>query len=304
MRVFVTGGTGALGGHALPALVAAGHDVSCLARTSAKAAQLSGQGITPVQVSLFDPAALGRAFAGHDAVANLATAIPPMSKFMSTRAWAANQRVRTEGSAAVVEAALAAGVGRVVQESVAMLYADGGDKWLHEDDPTDRYPMAEGNHCAEAANARFREAGGSGVVLRFGWFYGPGAAHSEHMLAMARRHVLLTMGDPDGYQSSIHMADAGAAVAAAMQAPAGIYNVVDDVPLTKRDFSAALAAASGRTPWLRVPGRAAKLFGNHLTSLTRSLRVSNGRMRSSAHWAPLYPSAREGWLATARTLGH
>ena len=90
---------------------------------------------------------LSAAFAGHDAVANLATAIPPMSKFMSARAWAANQRVRTEGSAAVVDAALSAGVGRLVQESVCMLYADGGAAWIDEDAPTDRYPMAEGNHA-------------------------------------------------------------------------------------------------------------------------------------------------------------
>lgn len=81
---------------------------------------------------------------------------------MSARSWAANQRVRTEGSAAVVDAALAAGVGRVVQESVCMLYADGGDAWIDEDAATDRYPMAEGNHVAEANTSGFAEAGGPG----------------------------------------------------------------------------------------------------------------------------------------------
>jgi len=185
--------------------------------------------------------------AGRDVVVNLATAIPPMWRFLSARAWAANQRVRTEGSAAVVDAALAAGVGGVVQESVVMLYADGGDAWLDEDAPVERYPMAEGNHAAEASIRRLTDRGRRGVVLRFGWFYGPGAAHSEQMLTLARRHIVMTLGPPGSYQSSIQMVDAGAAVAAALEAPAGVYNVVDDQPLTKREFADALAAAAGVT---------------------------------------------------------
>ncbi len=210
--------------------------------------------------------------------------------------------MRTEGSAAVVDAALAAGVGRLVQESVCMLYADGGDAWLDEGAPTDRYPTAEGNHAAEANARRFGDAGGIGVILRLGWFYGPGAAHSEQMLAQARHHVILTIGDPAGYQSSIHMTDAGSAVAAALDVAGGTFNVVDDEPLTKRDFADALAGAAGRAPWVRGPGRVAGRFGDHLTSLTRSVRASNTRFRSACGWAPRYPSAREGWMATAQAL--
>jgi hypothetical protein len=85
-----------------------------------------------------------------------------MRQFMNAQAWAAGQRVRTEGSAAVVAAALAAGAGRIVQESVVMLYADGGDAWLDEDAPVERYPMAEGNHAAESNCRRFTAAGGPG----------------------------------------------------------------------------------------------------------------------------------------------
>jgi nucleoside-diphosphate-sugar epimerase len=302
MRVFVIGGTGAVGSKAVPALVTAGHTVAALARAPAKAALLRAQQVTPVEVSLFDRAALTDAFAGCDAVVNMATAIPPMTKFATSRAWEANQDIRVEGSAAVVDAALAAGVGRVLQESVCMLYADGGNAWLDEDSPTDRFPMAEGNHAAEANIARFVEAGRIGVVLRFGWFYGPGAAHSEQMLALARHRVVLTLGAPDGYQSSIHVADAGQAVTAALQVPPGVYNVVDDEPVTKRDFADALAAAAGRTPWVRGPGRAGRVFGDRLTSLTRSVRVSNARFRAASGWVPRYPSVREGWTATARDL--
>lgn len=302
MRVFVAGATGAVGRHAIRALVADGHAVTAVARTPEKAAALTEQGAEALSVSIFDRSALTAAFDGHDAVVNLTSAIPPMAQFMNTKAWANNDRVRTEGSAAIVDAAIAAGVGRVVQESVSMIYPDRGSEWIDEDVPTDFFPMARANLAAEANANRFSGTGRAGVVLRFGWFYGPGATHSEQFLALARRHVCVVMGTSESYVSSIHMTDAGSAVAVALRAPAGTFNVVDDEPLKKRDYADALAAAAGKTAWLRVPGRAALLLGDRSTSLTRSLRVKNTRFRSVTGWEPRYPSAREGWSATAKVL--
>jgi nucleoside-diphosphate-sugar epimerase len=302
MRVFVAGGTGAVGGHTIRALVGEGHSVTALARTPEKAAALIAQGARPVSVSLFDPSALTAVFTGHDAVINLATAIPSMSRWLSTKAWRRNDRVRTEGSAAVVDAAVASGVDRVVQESVIMLYRDHGASWVDEDAPTDHYPMARANLAAEANVHRFSEAGGTGIVLRFGWFYGPGAAHSEQLFALARRHLGLVLGPLDSFVSSIHVADAGAAVAAALHAPRGTFNIVDNQPLTKRQYADAMAYAASTAMWLRGPGRAALIFGDRLTSLTRSLRVSNARFLAATGWAPRHPSACEGWIATAEAL--
>jgi nucleoside-diphosphate-sugar epimerase len=304
MRVFVAGGTGAVGGHAISALLREGHWVTALARTPEKAAAITAQGATPVSVSLLDRSALTAVFTGHDAVINLATAIPSMIRWMSTKAWSRNDRVRTEGSAAVVDAAIAAGVDRVVQESVSMLYRDHGAQWVDEDAPIDPYPIARSNLTAEANVDRFSEAGGTSIVLRFGWFYGPGAAHSEQLFALARRHLGLILGPPDSYVSSIHVADAGAAVAMALYAPTGTFNIVDDQPLTKRQYADAMARAAGTAMWLRGPGRAALIFGNRLTSLTRSLRISNARFKAATGWAPRYPSACEGWIATAQALRH
>jgi hypothetical protein len=82
------------------------------------------------------------------------------------------------------------------------------------------------------------------------------------------------------------------------------FNIVDDQPLTKREYANALAAAARKTAWLRVPRRAALLLGDRSTSLTRSLRVSNVRFKTATGWAPRYPSAREGWAATATALGY
>src|SRR4051812_33671508 len=186
---------------------------------------------------MFNRTALSQAFRGHDAVVNLATSMPSMATFMFRRAWRSTEQVRIEGSAAVVDAAIAAGVPRLVQESVSMVYPDRGDAWIDEDVEPDPYPNARGNLGAEASAMRFSAAGGDGVVLRLGLFYGPGAHHSEQFLAMARRHVVPLVGHPDSYLSSIHVADGGAAVAAALRVPAGTYNVVDDEPLTKRQFA-------------------------------------------------------------------
>jgi nucleoside-diphosphate-sugar epimerase len=302
VRVFLLGGTGAIGRYALAELVAAGHQVTALARSPQKAAFVREHGGVPVTLSMFDRDALSHAFGGHDTVVNLATSMPSTATFVFRRAWAETERVRIEGSATVVDAALASGVGRLVQESVSMIYPDGGDRWIDESVPPDRFPNAKGNLAAEASAVRFSEAGGVGVVLRLGLFYGRGAHHSEQFLALARHHVLPVIGHPDGYLSSIHVADGGAAVAAAVELGSGIYNVVDDEPLTKCEYSQALAAASGRRQWIRGPGRLAGLFGDRLTSLTRSLRVSNQRFRRSTDWDPRYPSAREGWSATARDV--
>lgn len=301
VRVFVLGGTGAIGRHAVPALVAGGHEVTALARAADKAADLRRQGATPTEVSMFDPARLASAFAGHDAVVNLATAMPTSARFALRSAHAANRRVRMEGSAAVVDAALQAGVARLLQESVSMVYADGGDGWLDESSPVDHYWLAEANLAAEASARRFTAGGGSATVLRFGFFYGEGATHAEEALAAARHGIVLQLGPSRSYLSSIHVADGAAAVVAALHGPGPVYNVVDDEPLRWGVYSRALAAATGRRAILRVPAGLGVLAGDRLTSLTRSLRVSNWALRTDTAWAPRFPSAREGWAAMARS---
>jgi len=112
----------------------------------------------------------------------------------------------------------------------------------------------------------------------------------------------MMMGPPKSYVSSIHVADAGAAVVAALAVPVGTYNVVDNELVTNWSYADALAAAAGKRAWLRIPGRAALLLGNRSTSLTRSLRVSNARFREASGWTPMYPSVWQGWMATAEAL--
>ncbi len=280
----------------------AGHSVTALARTPSKADQLRAQGADPVTVSIFDTSALTRAFSGHDAVVNLATAQPPTTQFLFSRAWRETERIRSEGSASVVDAALAAGVGRLVQESVSMVYPDRGSAWIDESVTPQRYLRSHGNLAAEESMMRFTREGGSGVVLRLGFFYGPGARHAEQLLNLARGHITPVLGPPNSYLSSIHVADGARAVTAALEVPAGIYNVLDDEPPTKREYAAAISHAVGKRAWISGPGRLALLFGDRTSSLTRSFRVSNRSFKETSGWRPHYPNPRIGWMATAQAL--
>jgi nucleoside-diphosphate-sugar epimerase len=290
MKVFVSGATGVIGRRAVQQLLAAGHEVTAMARTPEKADLLRRLGATPVEVSLFDPDALRDAVAGHDAVVNLATKIPPIVRATRPSAWAENNRIRSEGSTNLVDAALAAGATRYVQESITFTYPDSGDEWI--DAATTRIeppPIGASVADAEANAARFSAAGGTGVVLRFGMFYAADASHTRSQVDAARRGVAMVAGSPDAYQSMIHADDAAAAVVAALDAPAGTYDVVDDTPLTKRELA---AVVGGR---LRFPGTLAKAGGSQADILLRSQRVSNRRFKEATGWAPRYPSAREGW---------
>src|SRR5262249_23287362 len=134
MRILVTGATGVIGRRVIPLLVQRGHEVTAVARSAEKAERLRRAGATPVVLDLFDRDAVGRAVAGHEVVINLATHIPSSTTAMFLPgAWRENDRVRREGSAILVDAAIAGGATRFVQESFAPIYADSGDRWIDEE---------------------------------------------------------------------------------------------------------------------------------------------------------------------------
>lgn len=295
MKVFVTGGTGVVGTRAVPALVAAGHDVTAVARGEEKAALVRSMGATPVAVDLFDPEAVKAAVVGHDAVAHLATNIPPMTKAARASAWATNERLRTEASNHLVDAALAAGAGHYVQESICFPYLDQGDDWIDEDSPIRHDLVFAGAGHAEAATARFGASGGHGVVLRFAQFHGPGSSHVELFNKIARLRINPFIGPRGAYSSFVHADDAGAAVAAALAAPSGTYNVADDEPVTRDEAGQALADALSIKRLRAVPGPVVAVMPSSAKALTRSLRISNRRFKEASGWAPVHPSIRGSW---------
>jgi len=303
MRIFVTGATGVTGRRAVPLLVAAGHEVTAVARSPEKAAALERAGARAVQVDLFDAAAVRRAVAGHEAVLNLATAVPPSSKAIMRGAWKEMDRIRRDASAILVDAALAEGVGRFVQESFAPIYADNGDGWVDEGSPMKPARYNRTTLDAEASAERFTRGGGTGVVLRFGWFYGPDAGGATlDMIGFVRRGWSPAPG-PEGFISSISHDDTATAAVAALGIPAGIYNVADDEPVRRREFFGSLAEALGVPPPKFLPKWVGRLMGGVGETLARSLRISNRKFRDASGWAPKYPSVRDAWPELLREAG-
>ena len=242
-EIVITGSTGVIGRRAVRELLAAGHRVTGVTRSARGRERLESLGARAVEADVFDEASLRRAFDGADAVVNLLTHVPSADRMADPSAWEENDRVRTEASAAIARAAQAAGVQRLVQESIAFVYADGGDAWLDED-----APVAGGGVTTTALTAErnARELfDGDTVVLRFGLFMGPDSGSTQAALEAARGGASIAIGPPGAYRPTLWLDDAAAAIAAALRAPAGTYNVADADPPTNAEIDAALAAAVG-----------------------------------------------------------
>jgi nucleoside-diphosphate-sugar epimerase len=241
--------------------------------------------------------------AGHDVIINLATHIPSSTfRLLLPGAWRENDRVRRDASALLVEAASSEGAGRFIQESFAPIYVDRGEAWIDEHWPVRpvRYNRTVVN--AEQSAARFTEKGGKGIVLRFAGFYGPDAFQVLDMIRLIRRGWAPIPGSPDAFLSSVSHDDAATAVVAALKLSAGIYNVADDEPVRRREFLDSLAECLGAPPPKFPPRWLASLAGSLGELMSRSLRMSNRKLRADSGWAPKYPSVREGWRAVVKEL--
>jgi nucleoside-diphosphate-sugar epimerase len=169
------------------------------------------------------------------------------------------------------------------------VYADGGDAWLDE-----AAPVAGGGTVSTALTAETNAArlfAGDTVVLRFGLFIGPDSELTLADVEAARDGVSPSVGRRDAYRPTLWLDDAGTAVAAALEAPAGTYNVADDDPPTRGEIDAALAAVVGRDClWPRV-----EEVPPELEPVARSQRVSSSRLREASHWAPRVRAGTDGW---------
>ena len=288
-EIVITGSTGVIGRRAVRELIAAGHRVTGVTRSARGRERLESLGASAVEADVFDEASLRRAFDGADTVINLLTHVPSVDRMADPAAWAENDRVRTDASAAIARAAQAAGVRRLVQESIAFVYADGGDAWLDED-----APVAGGGVTTTALTAErnARELfGGDSVVLRFGLFMGPDSGSAHAALDAAHEGVSIAAGPPTAYRPTLWLDDAAAAIAAAVRVPAGTYNVADVDPPTNAEIDAALAAVAGVEALRTRPPQD--------SPLARSQRVSTRRLREASGWAPRMRAGTEAWARIA-----
>lgn len=297
MNVFVTGATGVLGKPTVRMLLDSGHTVRALARSEDNDSRLREAGAEPVRADLFNPSTLRTAVAGCDAILHLATRIPRSNDSSRRAAWQENDRIRIEGTRNLVDAALESAVSTFIYPGIVFFYPDRGANWIDSDTRPDPSPTLISSLKAEAEVDRFTKSGKRGIVLRMGGFYGPTAGNTNEMLRVARQGIAMIVGPAKAYQPLIWVDDAALAVADALtKAPAGIYDIVDDEPLRRKELASVLAQVVRRGWLFRPPTFLFRLLaGKNAMFLTRSQRVSNRKFKEATGWYPTVPDARVGF---------
>ena len=301
MRVFVAGGTGAIGQRLVPQLVARGHQVTATTSRPAKLGTLEELGAEAVVMDGLDEASVGEvvAAAKPDTVVHQMTAIAgkPDMKHMD-RWFATTNRLRTEGTDHLLAAAEAAGVSHVVAQSFGSFNGLRTGGWVKtEEEPLE--PMT--GTVAEPQMAAIQHVEdvvvkAGGAALRYGGFYGPGA--SDDQLEVVRKRQFPLVGGGTGYFSWVHLDDAATATVLAVEQQAqGIYNIVDDEPAPASEWLPYLAAAAGAKKPMRVPVWLARLIAGEVAvgMMTEGRGFSNAKAKRELGWELRYPSWRLGF---------
>jgi 2-alkyl-3-oxoalkanoate reductase len=302
MRVFIAGASGAIGTRLVPQLVERGHEVVGTYRTPGKDEILRALGAEAVALDLLDREAVLAAVraAAPDAVVHEGTALAGQTFSRNfDRAFAATNRLRTEGTDALLAAAWDVGVRRVVAQSFASYrYAREGGPVKTEDDPLDPDPPASVRR-GFAALRHLEEAVASinGIVLRYGAFYGD---PDDGMLEPVRKGRFPIVGAGGGMTSFVHLEDAAAATVLAIErGRPGIYNVCDDDPAPAREWLPFMARTLGARPPRHVPALLARIVAGGAAVLiaTEARAASNEKARRELGWELRYPSWRQGFPA-------
>jgi nucleoside-diphosphate-sugar epimerase len=304
MRVFVAGATGAIGRQLVGLLVADGHEVIGMARSTGRIDAIRAMGAEAVVVDALDSraveVAVGRA--EPEVVVHELTAIPArVDPRRFAEEFDATNRLRRVGTYNLVAAAVAAGARRVVAQSIAQAYKPTGGWIKTEEDPLyDGAPPVFRDifDAIIELEATVLGAGGvEGLVLRYGNLYGPGTrfAADGSDAELVRQQRFPIAGGGSAYWSFIHVHDAARATARAVQhGGPGIYNVVDDEPAPIAEWLPVYARALG-APTPRETGPPRSDYGLH--GMVRSRGASNARAKQQLAWAPRYASWRQGFSA-------
>jgi nucleoside-diphosphate-sugar epimerase len=298
MRVFVAGASGAIGTRLVPQLIDHGYEVIGTFRSPGKAERVRALGAEAIALDLLEARAVREAVleTKPDAIVHQATALANagFSRKLD-HSFAPTNRLRTEGTDALLAAAHEAGVRRFVAQSFASFrYAREGGPVKTEDDPLDPTPPAgarETNAAMNYLDQAVTDAGG--IALRYGGFYG---APTDGLVMPVRKRQF-PLGDGGGVWSFIHLDDATAATVLALEhGGAGIYNIVDDEPAAVREWLPVLANAHGAKPPRNVARRLARLIAGE-GAVLESRGDSNAYAKRQLGWTLRYPSWRQGFVA-------
>lgn len=312
MRVFVAGASGAIGRPLVRQLLAAGHEVTGMTRREENAAAIRAAGAKAVVCDVFDAAALEGVVraAAPEVVIHELTSLPPRLDPKSKDALAPTNRLRVEGTRNLTAAAKAAGARRLIAESVAFFYVPEGGQVKDEDAPAFAEVAGLFGEAGKALAELERQVTGTegleGVVLRYGWLYGPGTYYDRDgsQTEDFHRRRMPIIGKGAGVFSFIQVEDAASATVAAVErGEPGVYNVVDDEPTPLSEWAPAFAQAVGAKKPRRVPVWLARLIAGSAAvgMMTDQRGASNAKAKAKLGWQPRYASWREGFAdPTAR----
>lgn len=305
VRVFLAGGGGVIGRPLIWQLVEAGHDVVASTRRPERIELLHSLGASPVLLDAFDRDAVRRELlaARPEVVIHQLTALPARYEPAKPAFYTLTNRLRTEATRHLVEAARASGARRFVFQSISFMYELRGPRVLDETAPLARSapePFGSAVRATiEGERLALESPGLSGVVLRYGQLYGPGTYFGRNgdMARRARRRLLPIVGEGSGVFSFLHVEDAAAAAVRALSEGSGVYNVTDDEPAPAREWIPAYCAAVGAPEPLRIPFWLARLLAGRTVAanLLSSRGASNAKAKTELGWKPLFPSWREGF---------
>jgi nucleoside-diphosphate-sugar epimerase len=223
------------------------------------------------------------------------------------RTFAGTNDLRTRGTDILVDAARAAGAGRLIVQSYAgWPYGRSGGMVKTESDPLDADPVKTMRETFAAIVHQERAVTTApeleGIALRYGNLYGPGTSLNGDQARLVRARKVPLVGGGTGVWSFLHVADAAAAAVAALDHGAsGVYNVVDDDPAPVSEWLPHLAAVLGAKPPRRIPAWIARLaIGEAGILLMTEMRgASNAKAKAELGWRPSYPSWRDGFAGVA-----
>jgi nucleoside-diphosphate-sugar epimerase len=315
MKIFVAGATGVLGRALVPQLVARGHDVVGMTRSASKQDLVRSLGARPVVADALEADAVAQAVASAEPEV-IVHELTALSGKMSVRDMrhperavpaTMTNRLRTEGTDHLLAAGRAVGARRFLAQSFgAFRWARTGGPVLSEADPLDPNPPGALRAALKGILHVERVVPaiewGEGLVLRYGGFYGPGTSVSRDpdaiFAAPIRKRRFPIIGDGGGVWSHIHIDDAAAATAAAVErGEAGVYNIVDDDPAPVREWLPGLASALGAKPPRRIPRWLGRLVAGETATvmMTEARGSTNEKAKRELGWEPRYASWRQGF---------
>jgi nucleoside-diphosphate-sugar epimerase len=279
-----------------------------MTRSAHKADRLRALGAEPVVADGLDGAAVMQAVTHSepDVVIHQLTGLTGVTNYKNfDREFEVTNRLRTEGTDHLLQAARAAGARRFIAQSYGnWIYERTGSALKTEDDALDPTPPAK--MVKSLAAIRYLEShvvgadGIDGLALRYGGFYGPGTGLEVggNLAQMVQKRRFPIVGDGAGVWTFVHIDDAAAATVAAVQRGApGVYNIIDDAPAPVSAWLPELARVLGAKPPRHIPvwlGRIAA--GDVGVSMMTQIRgASNAKAKRELAWTPQYPSYREGF---------